>query len=210
MTLTVLIGMSLASAVFGHARLKSDGSLKPRNSDAGLKTGPCGGVARTASPNTYKAGQTIQVQWEETVNHPGRFEFYFSPAGDTGFRLLKTVADDQGENALPHQFETTLTLPAEECEACTIQMIQVMTENPDNPRNYYSCADLKLLAADPAEVPADDGDSAGGGTAGGSAGSTDSNSEKTGDSANSGDDDATAGAADNDGKGRAGKGQDCP
>lgn len=128
---------------WSHARLRSDGSIPPRTNNAGIKNGPCGGIARTVTPTVLQRGSTITVTWEETVNHPGRFEFYFSPANDANWVFLKSVVDNQNDTNLPHQFSTTLTLPNQDCAACTIQMIQVMTET--NPASlYYSCADIVL------------------------------------------------------------------
>lgn len=134
------------SEAFAHARLLGDGTTPPRNSNAGLKTGPCGGVARTNSSTTLRAGDTLVLQWEEIIDHPGRFEFYISEQGDQNFKLIKTVEDTQNNKMVPHSYTTTITVPNTPCSACTLQMIQVMTENPANPRNYYSCADIEILA----------------------------------------------------------------
>lgn len=135
---------------FAHARLKASNNIVIRSNNAGIKTGPCGGVARTAAPADLVAGQKVTVNWEETIQHPGRYEFYFSEAGDANFKLLATVVDTQDDTAsLPHQYTVELTMPNVACTACTLQMIQVMTENPANPRNYYSCADIKLTSTTP-------------------------------------------------------------
>lgn len=139
--------------VFAHARLKPGGNLPPRSTNAGIKTGPCGGLARSANPTVFQKGSTMTVSWEETINHPGRFEFYFSMSGDSGWQLLKSVPDDQNGGGLPHQFSTTLDLPNVDCTECTIQMIQVMTENPANPSLYYSCADIILQTVTGPVVP---------------------------------------------------------
>lgn len=142
--------------VHAHARLLPSGSIPPRNSNAGLKTGPCGNVARTGTNTQLTAGSTVNVQWEEVIDHPGRYEFYFSAANDANFTLLKTVNDDQ-DGVIPsgqsHQYSTTLTLPSQTCTACTLQMIQVMTENPANPSLYYSCADIQLISGTPTATP---------------------------------------------------------
>lgn len=150
--------------VFAHARLLPNGVINPRLgpggvNSAGIKTGPCGGLARSAQPSVLAPGSTITVNWEETIDHPGRFEIYFSPGGDTGFQLLKTIPDNQGAGMpLPHQFSTTVTLPNVNCVDCTLQLIQVMTENPANPSLYYSCSDIRLQAGStnplPTPVPA--------------------------------------------------------
>lgn len=130
--------------VFAHTRLKAGQTLVPRSTSDSLKSGPCGGLARTATPTILQAGQTITVNWEETVNHPGHFEFRFSPAAETDWVLLKSIADGQNAGATPHQYSTQLTLPSMACTDCTIQLIQVMEENPVNPSYYYSCADIVL------------------------------------------------------------------
>src|SRR5262249_25377245 len=98
-------------------------------------------------PKAFAPGSTVTVQWQETINHPGRFEFYFSEANDTNWMLIKTVVDDQDNNVLPHNYSTTITMPNLPCTACTLQMIQVMTENPAAPSYYYSCGDIQLQAA---------------------------------------------------------------
>lgn len=142
----ILLCLFAADHALSHARLIPT-SLVPRSDNPGLKTGPCGGVVKSLTPTVLQAGSVIQIDWEETINHPGRFEFYFSEAGEQNFVLLKTVVDDQdGINDLPHKFSTSLTLPNVFCTDCVIQMIQVMTENPAMPRNYYSCADIQLQA----------------------------------------------------------------
>lgn len=131
-----------------HARWALDGVTPPRNTNAGIKTGPCGGVPRTATPATFAPGETITVTWEETIDHQGYFIISFSEADDVGFEqnILKTGAelpDDQNGTPLPHKFSTTVTLPAIECDACTLQLIQYMERSMSN---YYSCADIKLVA----------------------------------------------------------------
>ena len=81
-----------ASFGYGHARLMSP---TPRNNNAGIKTGPCGGIARSATPMVVTGGQTLTVLWEETINHPGKFIFSLSLANDQGFQnnVLATVLD---------------------------------------------------------------------------------------------------------------------
>jgi hypothetical protein len=121
--------------------------IKTRSTNPGIKVGPCGGLTRVAQPAILLGGQNITVTWEETIHHPGRFEFYFSQAGDANFTLLKTVENTQNDNNVPHQYSTTIALPNVSCANCTFQMIQVMTENPASPTNYYSCADMQLTAS---------------------------------------------------------------
>jgi hypothetical protein len=144
----VLISLLFSMKVFSHARIKSDALTPPRNNNPGLKTGPCGGIARTNTPKVLSGGDTIELKWEETIQHPGRYEFSISLANDQSFIQLLIVPDVQDNtNDLPHQYSALLTVPNINCTDCTLQMIQVMTENPANPRNYYSCADIQIVSS---------------------------------------------------------------
>jgi hypothetical protein len=151
--LTVLFVLSPMS--YGHSRFDPAGNIPPRSPSSGLKTGPCGDVARGTTSKELQKGSNVRVDWEETVQHPGRFEFYISTANDTGFTWLATFIDNQDGAILSasHKFTTTLTMPTTTCTACTLQMIQVMTENPSAPSNYYSCADISLIDGIPSPTP---------------------------------------------------------
>jgi len=150
----LMIVLTFGVKVFAHARILQSGALAPRltngatgMNNAGIKTGPCGGYPKVANPPVFQPGQTITVNWEETIDHPGRYEFYFSPANDQNFGpALRVVIDNQDTpvvNGQYHQYSTTVTLPNVQCANCTLQMIQYMTEtNP--PSLYYSCADLQV------------------------------------------------------------------
>ena len=59
--------------VLAHSRLKDSGSLIPRSADPGIKLGPCGPAAKNVNPPAFAPGQSITVNWEETINHPGRY-----------------------------------------------------------------------------------------------------------------------------------------
>ena len=132
--------------VYGHARLLSP---VPRTNADGNKVGPCGA---TPSMNIYKAkpGQKLKISFEETIDHPGYYIFSFNTGatpfipGDPDFNkniLVTNVPNPAGKQA---SNEVEVQLPNISCKGCTLQMIQVMTENPAAPRNYYSCADLDL------------------------------------------------------------------
>ncbi len=128
-----------------HARWDPAGIVKPRNADTNLKGDPCGAVPRTTTPATFAPGQTIEVTFQETANHPGHFRIAFSPANDQGFNsniLLDNIPDTMGpETPIPHLYRSVITLPMQTCDACSLQLIQVMT---DSNTNYYSCSDIKL------------------------------------------------------------------
>ena len=135
-------GLLLASVAQAHAFWVDPA---PRQATA-LKTGPCGGVARTANFVTYQAGSTVQVTWTETIPHPGWYRIAFSPGTDGDFD--SHVLADNIPNADKAQKSNVLdvTLPSTPCDACTLQLIQVMTDSVPS-SNYYSCADIRLVAA---------------------------------------------------------------
>jgi hypothetical protein len=150
------VAILLSPSSYGHSRFDPAGNVPGRTLSSGLKSGPCGGIARTTTPKILQKGTSVLVSWEETIQHPGRFEFYFSQANDTGFAYLTTITDNQ-DGPIPsggsHKFSATIALPSTACDACTLQMIQVMTENPAAPSNYYSCADVKLVDGVPPPSP---------------------------------------------------------
>ena len=63
---------------FAHARWKLDGTTPPRDNNTGHKIEPCGNVPRTNKDKTFTSGATIEVEWEETINHPGYFQIFFT------------------------------------------------------------------------------------------------------------------------------------
>jgi len=129
-----------------------------------LKTGPCGvaGGERTANVTYYEPGETIEVRWDEYVDHPGHYRIAFDDDGDDDFVdpaammelysnetvLLDGITDKgQGER----DYVATVTLPELSCDNCTLQVIQVMYDKLPykTPGNdiYYQCADLVLREA---------------------------------------------------------------
>lgn len=143
------------TVAFSHAKLISP---TPRSTSSGIKTGPCGGLPRGTTPMTLTPGQALTVQWEETINHPGRYYISFSPANDAGFEMnrLATIVDTQDTPVagVSHKYSATITVPTTPCENCTLQLIQSMEENPAAPTFYYSCADIRIAgAATPTPAP---------------------------------------------------------
>lgn len=150
--LFVTATLALCDHAHAHARLTSP---MPRNNQANLKVGPCGGIAPTGAFTAFAPGETITVKWEETIAHPGYYRIAFSPGMDQGFDQ-HVLADQLPNPSGVQSGQAQVTLPDLECTQCTLQLIQVMTEsNP--PSNYYSCADLTLTAPQmDAGVPSQD------------------------------------------------------
>jgi hypothetical protein len=149
-----------ASPALAHTKLMSP---SPRSSSDGLKSGPCGGVQPTGSPAVFSPGETITVDWLETIDHPGWYRLAFSAAGDGEFdsRVLLDDITDMACGSPPCAYSAQVTLPDEECQGCALQLIQYMTEGA-TPSLYYSCADVDLVA----DGPAADAGAGGGGDAG--------------------------------------------
>jgi len=135
--------------------------------------------------HTYAPGQTINLSWVEYVGHPGYYRIAFDNDGDDDFRNPASIApagrtcaagepncgdgdfynnatvliDDFGrhdDRPSGKRYAVDVTLPEVECDNCTLQIIQVMTEADKAPYDpdaedandlYYQCVDLKLQAS---------------------------------------------------------------
>lgn len=134
----------LALAPLGRAQAHVRWLDPPPRSDAdGLTEGPCGGVSGGA-PTPLTAGATIDVSWVVNQSHGNTFRVAFSPGDDLGYddNVLGTLPDNAGELTVTQ----SLTLPACTCEACSLQLQQLTASGN---AGYYSCADIRLVAADP-------------------------------------------------------------
>jgi len=162
---TALVAAALLAGALparAHVRLVSPVS---RYGDE-MKVPPCGraGGLRTAEVTTLRPGQTVTVVFDEFIDHPGYYRIAFDPGGDG--HLAAPVWDGQSVASpaftnppdvlilADHIPDTTLThgevpvqLPDLECDACTLQLIEVMTDKPPFDGGddfYYQCADLVL------------------------------------------------------------------
>jgi|GEM_PF-2918416 len=135
--LLLLLSSTLA---WGHAFLINP---TPRNDNDNIKRGPCGDVPRSANPVEYVAGTNVTLNWRESVNHPGRFYINFL-RNDQPIRELAEIPDN---DSTQREFSFVLTVPDEPCDDCSLQLVQSMEENRNNPSFYYSCADIIILPA---------------------------------------------------------------
>ena len=126
-----------------------------------LKTGPCGvsGGQRTDNVSYFEPGQTIEVRWQEYIDHPAHYRIAFDQDGDDDFVDPATMMELYSNDAVlldgiadkgpgERDYVATVTLPDVICDNCTLQVIQVMYDKPPytTPGNdiYYQCADLVL------------------------------------------------------------------
>ena len=141
-----------------HVRLESPAS---RYGDL-MKSRPCGvtGGLRTPRVTTVRPGQVVTLVFDELIDHPGYFRIAFDRTGDAALGPpvwngasfvnppgVEVLADDIANPPGPTHGEVPVTLPDIECDECTLQLIQVMTDKPpfDGVDDfYYQCADLRL------------------------------------------------------------------
>lgn len=156
-----LISLVYSGVIYAHAQFTVDGTTPPRYNTDGIKTSPpCGADSAWASYRTnrkgiFLQGETITLEWIETVNHPGSYVFDFAPANDQGFENnpIMSIPDTQdggASRANPHYYSQSLQLNFEPCEACTLRMRQDMG---DVQNYYFSCADIVILSGNDVTPP---------------------------------------------------------
>jgi MYXO-CTERM domain-containing protein len=159
------------------------------------KTGPCGneataGTAASGIVTPYQPGQTIMLQWTETVSHTGWFRIALSYNNRTDLTDPPVAIDpttglstDAGienppvppvlvDGLFKHQqgqagvvYNYSLTLPTTPCAKCTLQILQFMADHGSNLGNNNPDGYFYHHCAD-ISIAAD------GGTAGGSSSSS--------------------------------------
>lgn len=197
-----LVGGTLAIALlFGagtaHAHIKM---LKPTSwlkddaaGGAQEKKGPCGPggydpiLGQTDTPSgvvtTFKGGEEITVEWEETIDHPGYFRIALAenradlkdptvpftdmgncnvdhskiPTGPHDNVLADGILLSSSAASRPGHpsYSYKVTLPNKPCEKCTLQLIQFMENHPPS-CIYYHCADIKITAGGGGDAGASD------------------------------------------------------
>ncbi|MEZ4382994.1 MAG: SCE4755 family polysaccharide monooxygenase-like protein [Nannocystaceae bacterium] len=134
----------------------------PRHGKETQKTAPCG-AADDGGPGgniyVYEPGATVTFAWHEFIDHPGHYRVAFDDAGSDAFVDPATAAERYSNDAVlvdgiadvdgVHDYEVDVTLPAIECAACTVQILQIMTDKApygDGNDIYYHCVDVQLVA----------------------------------------------------------------
>jgi hypothetical protein len=129
------------------------------------------------SVTTFHTGETITVELDETVYHPGYFRISFArttaanatskdfpdpaltdPMGCYYDKAaVKTAAHDdvladglfmaEAKSAEGRQLKQDVKLPDEPCDGCSLQIVQVMEGHGASSCFYFHCADIKIVAA---------------------------------------------------------------
>ena len=146
---TLLALLLLTGTASAHVTLTSP---KPRT--LANKAPPCGAASSTRGTNVteFGPGETITVEWDETVDHPGHYRIAFDDDGDDVFQnpnnpndnfpftLMEPIADKSGGH-----YTQQITLPTTLCTNCTLQLMQIMTVQVPYNSFYYQCADISIV-----------------------------------------------------------------
>jgi Lytic polysaccharide mono-oxygenase, cellulose-degrading len=169
--------LAWTSVALGHARLTQPTPRSPADDIKDFTGGlaRCTDEATTVPATEVQSGSVLRVTWDETVNHPGCFLFSLRQQPDGAFEELANIKHSSAPPAPtytnPRKYSADIQLPAVTCDRCVLLMRQIMLGSESYPcppatipanATYYSCADLRLVAA---------------GTDGGDAGVVDGGSE---------------------------------
>jgi hypothetical protein len=185
------LGLLFTQPANAHFKLLRPASWLNEDATGGPQKGsPCGPgnnrplfgddiqpIPASAAVTTFHAGETITVQWQETIYHPGYFRISIAPteaAAATTAHFpdppLTDLQDCHYDNAAvqtgPHDnvladglymasgqegairtLEQDVRLPDAPCDRCTLQVMQVMEGHPGASCFYFHCADLTILPA---------------------------------------------------------------
>lgn len=179
-----------ASQAHAHFKLLSPTSWLTEDDLGGPQKGsPCGPgnmrpflgddvqpVPVSHATTTFHAGETISVEWQETVYHPGYWRISFAPKApaevtsadlpDPAVTLETCQYDKTAVKTAPHDnvladglfmvddqsgmnrsLKQEIKLPDQPCEHCTLQIVQVMQGHPASSCYYFHCAEIKIEAA---------------------------------------------------------------
>ncbi len=169
---------SFAPVANAHIEMLTPQPRYPRGMDQDNKACPCGvgesnrlcnvegdrsDVDRDpARVTTLVAGQMLTIRWDEYIGHAGRYRVAFDMDGadleDFNANSVLDIADPAGSvgnTGGGSIWEVEVQVPDVECDNCTMQLIQMMDGNQDDPvgdpigrSSYYTCADIRIVSAD--------------------------------------------------------------
>jgi hypothetical protein len=157
-----LLSLCVGSVAMAHVHIVSHETRYGRST---IKSPPCGQSATSARGevvHTFQPGETITIEYDEYIPHPGHFRVSFDVDGEDDFVepaayddlytnetvLLDGIAahDQPGQGGIR---SVDVTLPNVECDNCTLQLAQIMTDKPPYvPATndlYYNCLDVVLV-----------------------------------------------------------------
>ena len=159
---TLLPCLFLETVAEAHIRLTSP-TARFVQDDNGLKTGPCGSGSATGIVTPLVPGQSLTVTWKESVSHAGHYRIALSakesdfveptdltiPSTLPAWDLVDGIQDKTGTQT----YTQAVQIPAKECPACVLQLLQVMSAGTDGTNTgsfsgvYHACADVSISSA---------------------------------------------------------------
>lgn len=143
----VLASLLFSSTAFAHIAM-----TVPAVRTVDQKSGPCGatGSVRGSNVTEFQPGETITLEWDETVDHPGHYRIAFDDDGNDfqnpnnpgdafAGTLVEPIVDKTGGH-----YTQQVTLPTTPCDNCTLQLVQVMTTSVPYNSFYFQCADIRI------------------------------------------------------------------
>jgi hypothetical protein len=132
-SLVCSLGATYTGSAGAHSLLDEPA---PRDQRDGYKDGsPCGVGVDAAQPVTsYISGQTVNVKWLETVDHPGCFLVELSVGADQDFQILGRKSHSNppppegATSGEPRHWNMDVTLPSTACSGCTLRLRQLMLD----------------------------------------------------------------------------------
>jgi MYXO-CTERM domain-containing protein len=144
----VVASLLISGTAYAHIAM-----TVPAPRSSAQKAGPCGatGSTRGATVTELTAGETLVVEWDETVDHPGHYRIAFDEDGNDftnpnhpGDNFPGTMVEPIVDNAGGH-YTQPITVPMTNCENCTLQLVQVMTTSVPYNSFYFQCADIRIV-----------------------------------------------------------------
>src|SRR5262245_12039924 len=135
----VLAAAFSAASASAHISLEQGATHKSRDGENQLKEGPCGRAgSRRGTTNiyTYKPGETITVEFVETIPHPSYFRFAFDADGDDGFMEPRSIKPIVSSRACPFN-------GADKCGQSDFYNNAAVLPNMDNLEPHASAASGK-------------------------------------------------------------------
>jgi hypothetical protein len=146
------------------------------------KDGPCGAAGGRANETALVAGQIIQIQWDEPIEHESYFRLAFLEDGDAFPNPVAfdefcdpdlddwCIEDNIEDGEIEGSFTYEWVVPDITCDNCTLQLIQVMLDDDGLQEDdlYFDCADV-TIAPEGGSTSASTSASAGGGAGDGGA-----------------------------------------
>ncbi|KAL8562312.1 hypothetical protein ACOMHN_037268 [Nucella lapillus] len=141
--------MLMVSSCTGHIRLTYPAARKYQFDflDNARTKGPCGMPSGLGGNRTnLQAGSDLEVHWH--LSYPHRGGFYVELMDQT-YSVKQRYPPQQGAFLGTQDgtaLQTTVTLPSETCDNCTLRLIRQATEWGSNYR-FWSCADVTIQSA---------------------------------------------------------------